>query len=219
MLKDLLAYVLPLLAWGALSGVLNLLLTRKSQIEAWVNVHPRLAAWSKLLRSIGFDPWAAHAWLTLLVKKKLPEAQQADSPIAQLEQRKADAKRLGGGDEPPTGEDPVGPAGPPPWAGSFPPSSKLPGLKLSRWLPALAALGVFLAMVLLPFVAGCSSGPAKVEPRYPGDPCTPEAHEKAKRAYQADVALRCATYDVIDECPFYPKLKADFDRKITEGCK
>ena len=33
------------------------------------------------------------------------------------------------------------------------------------------------------------------------------------------VALHCATYDVLDECPFYPKLKADFDRKITEGCR
>lgn len=95
MLKDLLAYIVPLLLWGALSGVLNLILTRKSQIETWVNAHPRLAAWSKLLRSIGFDPWAAHAWLTLLGKKRLPEAQQADSPIAKLERRKADDKRLG----------------------------------------------------------------------------------------------------------------------------
>lgn len=95
MLKELLAAALPLLLWGAVSGVLNLLLTRKSQIEAWVNVHPRLAAWSQFLRSVGFDPWALHAWATLLVKKKLPEAQQADSKIAKIEQRKADEKRLG----------------------------------------------------------------------------------------------------------------------------
>lgn len=110
MFKDLLfSYVLPLLAWGALSGVLNLIFTRKSQIEAWVNANPRLAAWSKFLRSVGFDPWAAHAWLLLLVKKKLPEAQQADSPIAKLEQRKADAKRLG--DEPVSIIPPVPPLG------------------------------------------------------------------------------------------------------------
>jgi hypothetical protein len=123
MLKELLAYVLPLIAWGAVSGVLNLLLTRKSQIEAWVTANPRLAAWSKFLRGVGLDPWAVIAWFTLLVKKKLPEAQQADSPVAKLEQRKADAKRLG--DEPP--------ADPPP-----PPS---------RWVPPTMLL--CLALMLL----------------------------------------------------------------------
>lgn len=94
MLQETLAYLLPLLLWGAVSGVLNLILTRKSQIEAWTSAHPTLAGWSKFLRGVGLDPWALHAWLTLLVSKKLPAAQQADSPIAKAEQRKADAKKL-----------------------------------------------------------------------------------------------------------------------------
>lgn len=104
MLQQFLALIVPLMLWGAVSGVLNLMLTRKSQIEAWVNANPRLAAWSKLLRSIGFDPWALHAWATLLVKKKLPEAQQADSDIAKIEQAKAEEKaaRKGPPDDPGT---------------------------------------------------------------------------------------------------------------------
>jgi hypothetical protein len=109
MLQEALNVLLPLILWGAISGVLNLILTRKSQIETWVNANPRLAAWSKFLRGVGFDPWAVIAWFTLLVKKKLPEAQQSDSPIARLEQRKADAKRLG--DEPVSIIPPIPPLG------------------------------------------------------------------------------------------------------------
>jgi hypothetical protein len=108
-MQETLTYVLPLLLWGALTGILNLILTRKSQIEAWVTANPRVAAWAKFLRAIGFDPWAAHAWLLLLVKKKLPEAQRANSDVAKIEQRKADAKRLGGDGDPPSGGSLTGP--------------------------------------------------------------------------------------------------------------
>jgi hypothetical protein len=98
-LPSALAYLLPIILWGAFTGVLNLAFTYKSQIEAWVVANPRLAAWAKFLRSVGFDPWAFRAWLLLLIKKRLPDAQQANSAVAKNEQRKADAKRLG----PPSG--------------------------------------------------------------------------------------------------------------------
>jgi hypothetical protein len=94
MLQETLTYLLPILIWGGITGILNLGLTYKSQIEAWVVAHPKLAAWSKFLRGVGFDPWALHAWALLLAKKRLPDAQQANSPVAKNEQRKADAKRL-----------------------------------------------------------------------------------------------------------------------------
>ncbi len=96
-----------------------------------------------------------------------------------------------------------------PWDDT-PPS--LPGARMIEWrdLPAFA----FVALVLL---AGCSSSPP-LEPRGPNDPCTPAEHRDAKLAYQEDVHLHCATYDVLDDCPFYPKLKAAFERKVDEGC-
>lgn len=65
--------------------------------------------------------------------------------------------------DPPSGENPVGPATP--W-NDIPPAPREPKIdevRLSWKLSAVAALGVFLAMVLLPFAAGCSPAPAKAK--------------------------------------------------------
>ena len=90
--------ILSALAYAALTGIFNLIFARKSQIEAWAESRPRLAALLKLSRSLGFDPWNAISALSLFFAKKLPDVQKSDSPIAKAEQRKADAKRLA--DEP-----------------------------------------------------------------------------------------------------------------------
>lgn len=178
--KDALALILPILGWWLLTGIINLAFGYRSQIEAWAESKPRIAGFLKMSRSLGFDPWNALAAVKLWLQKKLPDAQKADSPVARVEQRKADAKRV-------------------------------------EAMNAGPLLVMVFAVAVLRVLPACSSAPG-LEPRYPGDPCTPDAHTKAKRAYQADVALQCATYDVLDECPFYPKLKADFERKVDEGC-
>jgi hypothetical protein len=100
-LKDALIYVLPLLGWWMLTGIINLAFGYKSQIEAWAESKPRIAGLLKLSRSLGFDPWNALAALLLIAKKKLPDAQKADSAVAKVEQRKADRRRLGLVDPPP----------------------------------------------------------------------------------------------------------------------
>ncbi len=87
--------ILTLAAYAAITGVLNLILARKSQIEAWSEAHPKLAAGAKLLRAIGLDPWQIVASLSLFFRSKLPEIQKSDSTIAKVERRKADEKRLG----------------------------------------------------------------------------------------------------------------------------
>lgn len=87
--------LLTLAAYAAITGILNLVLARKSQIEAWSEAHPKLAAGAKLLRAIGLDPWHIIASLSLFFRSKLPEVQKSDSTIARIEQRKADEKRLG----------------------------------------------------------------------------------------------------------------------------
>jgi hypothetical protein len=69
-------YLLPLLLYAFITGVANLLLSHKSQIEAYANSKPRLAALQKLLRAVGFDPWNFVAFVSLWAKKRLPDAQQ-----------------------------------------------------------------------------------------------------------------------------------------------
>jgi len=86
--------ILSGLAYAALTGIFNLVLGRKSQIEAYATANPRLAAILKISRAMGFDPWNVISGLSLAFTKKLPEIQQADSKIAKLEQAKADAKKL-----------------------------------------------------------------------------------------------------------------------------
>lgn len=82
------------LLYGALTGIINVVFSQKSQIEAYASANPRLAAIGKLLRAIGFDPQNFWAFLTLIFAKVLPAAQRSDSPIAIREEAKAEAKAL-----------------------------------------------------------------------------------------------------------------------------
>lgn len=72
----LIRYVLPVLAYGAITGIANLVLSRKSQIELWAEQHPKAAALQKFLRAVGLDPFNLLAAVSLWAKGKLPEAQQ-----------------------------------------------------------------------------------------------------------------------------------------------
>jgi hypothetical protein len=62
----------PWLLW-LVAGVLSLVLSRRSQIDAWAEQHPRIAGVMKLLRSLGLDPWMLVQSLSLIVRGRLPE--------------------------------------------------------------------------------------------------------------------------------------------------
>lgn len=53
-------------------GVISLLVARKSQIDAWAESKPRLAALLKAMRALGLDPWMLLQALSLLFRKRLP---------------------------------------------------------------------------------------------------------------------------------------------------
>jgi hypothetical protein len=86
--------LLAALAYALLTGLLNLIFSKKTQINAWCEANPRLAAIGKLMRAVGFDPHGLWAFVTLFVTKKLPQIQLADSPAAKAEELKAELKRL-----------------------------------------------------------------------------------------------------------------------------
>jgi hypothetical protein len=62
----------PWLLW-LVAGALSLLLARRSQVDAWVEMHPRIGGALKLLRGFGVDPWLLVQGLSLLVRGRLPE--------------------------------------------------------------------------------------------------------------------------------------------------
>lgn len=84
--------LLAAFGYAVLTGLLNLIFSRKTQIEAWCAANPRLAAVGMFMRSIGFDPHNLWAFVTLLVAKKLPAIKIADSDVVKAEVRKLDAK-------------------------------------------------------------------------------------------------------------------------------
>jgi hypothetical protein len=59
-------------AWYLVFGGVSLLLSHRSQIDAWAEQNPRLAGVMKLLRSLGLDPWLFVQSLSLIVKGRLP---------------------------------------------------------------------------------------------------------------------------------------------------
>jgi len=78
-------YVLPLLIYGFITGLANLALAHKSQIESWAETHPKYAGFLKLMRAVGFDPWNLVSAVSLWAKKRLPDAQQNGAKaVAQL---------------------------------------------------------------------------------------------------------------------------------------
>lgn len=147
--------ILTALLYAALTGILNLVLARKSQVEAWSEAHPKLAAGAKLLRAIGLDPWQIIASLSLFFRSKLPEIQKSDSTIARTEQRKADAKALGDDDR----NDPPGDS---PAVEVLPVSLRRPpggmDAELSAW-DRLTKGSMVLAGIALCALLACSSAP------------------------------------------------------------
>ncbi len=84
--------ILLAVLYAAVTGVWNLALGHKSQVEAWALSNPRLAAVLKFTRALGFDPWNLLSSAMLLFLQKLPAAQRSDSAIAIREAVKADEK-------------------------------------------------------------------------------------------------------------------------------
>jgi hypothetical protein len=71
----------PWVGWLFL-GLLSLLVSQKSQIDAWAEKNPRAAGFMKLLRSLGIDPWLLVQSLSLIVRGKLPVKLQAAQIVA-----------------------------------------------------------------------------------------------------------------------------------------
>lgn len=85
LLVELWVYLGPILLWNGALGLLNLLLTQRSRIDAWAEAHPKRAAVMKAMRGLGWDPWHLVAAATLWVKRRLPDgtrppAQAAEQP-------------------------------------------------------------------------------------------------------------------------------------------
>lgn len=63
----------PVVMWWLLvTGLVNLL-AHRSQVDAWCEARPRLAAFLKFARGIGFDPWLLVQGSCLALKGRLPE--------------------------------------------------------------------------------------------------------------------------------------------------
>jgi hypothetical protein len=61
-------------AWYVALGAVSLLLSHRSQVDAWAEKNPRLAGLMKLLRSLGLDPWMFVQSVSLIAKGRLPKA-------------------------------------------------------------------------------------------------------------------------------------------------
>lgn len=59
--------------WLAATALLNLL-AHRSQVDAWCERRPRLAAVLKVMRGMGLDPWLLVQALSLALRGRLPAA-------------------------------------------------------------------------------------------------------------------------------------------------
>lgn len=64
-------------------GLLSLVLSKRSQLDGWVESNPRAAGVMKLFRAIGVDPWMIVQGFTLVVKGRLPIKLQAQKLVAE----------------------------------------------------------------------------------------------------------------------------------------
>lgn len=69
-----------LAAYALLTFFVNLVFSKRSQIDAWCEANPRLAAFAKLFRGAGVDPWAIAQAVVLFVTKQLPGYQKQTLP-------------------------------------------------------------------------------------------------------------------------------------------
>lgn len=68
------------LFYQAAAFVIALLFGRRSQLDAWAESKPYLAAVLKFLRATGVDPWMVLQSTSLLVHEKLPKGMGAPKP-------------------------------------------------------------------------------------------------------------------------------------------
>jgi|SRR5688500_6633680 len=160
-------------------GVLALLVARRSQVDAWAESNPRLAGVMKLMRALSIDPWMIAQAFMLILVKRLPE-----DPKVEI--------KPPSDDDPPTGENPVGPH-----ATKLPPNP--------RW-------GGPVAMVALALI-GCG---AAQQPRE----CDESKVTAHTARCKARVALECA--DIPEEqletaCPVIAQCDAELDRICPES--
>lgn len=66
--------IVAVASYLAITGLLNLAIGHRSQIDSWAESKPRVAAALKLLRGFGFDPWLIIQALSLAASKRLPAA-------------------------------------------------------------------------------------------------------------------------------------------------
>ena len=97
------------------SALLNLLLSKKTQIDAWAEAQPRLAGILKIGRAIGFDPWGILQGWSLLITGKLPP--YLKTTLSELSPAPTEDDRPTPVDHPPAGAKPPStPPEPPPAA-------------------------------------------------------------------------------------------------------
>lgn len=132
-------YLLPLLIYGAITGLANLLLSHKSQIESYAQAYPKWSGVLKMLRAVGFDPWNFVSAISLWAQKRLPDAQQNGAKAVAAWRTIARASTII--DQPPPPK---------------PPS-----------IPPLAAAGLFLIALIL--AASCSPADIAAERKAAAD--------------------------------------------------
>ncbi len=190
------------LLYAALTGILNLIFARKSQIADWAEQNPRLAAVMKFTRAIGLDPWALLAAFQLAVSKKLPDAQ-----------KNIDNSKKG----PPSDPDTTVSLMPPPASLRAPDRSRLhndapdePAEMRGDWRRTDWRLQLVFG-VLLACMAGCGAA-SKL-------PCDESKLRAIDAAYLLEVGKACLSYPDAASCPAYPDLRAKHSRDLHEACK
>lgn len=73
-------FAIVVLMWLAVTALVNLV-AHRSQVDAWCEKRPKLAAVLKLMRGLGLDPWLLVQGLTLLLKGRLPSALRNSTPV------------------------------------------------------------------------------------------------------------------------------------------
>jgi len=94
-------HIAVLIAYAVITATLNLIFSKRSQIDEWCEANPKLAALAKLCRGFGIDPWAIFQSVVLAFTKKLPDYQKQS-----LEELKSKPK-----DPPPPSFPPLAAAG------------------------------------------------------------------------------------------------------------
>jgi hypothetical protein len=156
----------PWVGWLFL-GLLSLLVSQKSQVDAWAEKNPRVAGFMKLLRSLGIDPWLLVQSLSLIFRSKLPVKLQAAQLVAAAGTRVT----------PEVLEEVAKQSAPPP------PDDGPPTPKTGAGASPIVALLLAGSLALSGALPACSSPPAVKDPAALGA----AARNTARLAYSAGV--------------------------------